>query len=114
MKEVPSDMFRDCSSMEAITLPASIKSIGSSAFEGCTSLSSIVIPIGVKDMGGSAFAKCANLMDVTVQGIAPPKISGSTFAKSTEKEGTLHVKSNAYNAFTNNKQWNRFLTIVKQ
>ena len=53
-------------------------------------------------------------MDVTMMGITPPKISNSTFSKTTEKEGILHVKSNAYNAYTANKQWSRFLTIEKK
>ena len=65
----------------------------------------------MKEIGGSAFDKCANLMDVYVQGVTPVKISGSTFSKATEKEGTLHVKRSAKNGYSSDKQWKRFLTI---
>ena len=88
-----------------------MKEIGSSAFEGCSSLQEITIPITVKSIGGSAFDKCASLTDIYVMGITPVKISGSTFAKSTEKEGTLHVKKSAKSNYENDKQWKKFLNV---
>ena len=53
-------------------------------------------------------------MTVHVASVIPIKISSGTFSKGTEKEGTLYVKQSAYDAYSQDKQWRRFLNIVKE
>ena len=48
-------------SLESITIPNSVTSIGESAFYGCSSLKSIVIPDSVTSIGKFAFSDCGNL-----------------------------------------------------
>ena len=45
------DTFYNCSSLESVIIPESVKKIGNEAFEGCTSLKSIIIPESVKKIG---------------------------------------------------------------
>lgn len=52
--------FVGCS-IESITIPNSVASIGDCAFEGCHSLESIIIPNSVTSIGGGAFDGCDNL-----------------------------------------------------
>ena len=49
--------FSDCSSLNSITFPNSVKNIGDFAF-GNTSLTSITIPKSVTSIGNGAFAHC--------------------------------------------------------
>ena len=58
--------FEDCSSLQSITIPASVTSIGDSAFEDCSSLQSVTIPDSVTSIGDSAFEDCSSLLSVTI------------------------------------------------
>ena len=58
--------FSDCSSLTSITIPENVASIGYSAFNGCSSLSSVIIPESVTSIGKLAFAWCSNLITITV------------------------------------------------
>jgi hypothetical protein len=53
--------FCDCTSLESINIPSSLKNIGEEAFANCTSLSSIVIPDSVTSIGKNAFYNCTSL-----------------------------------------------------
>jgi hypothetical protein len=50
----------------AVTIPASVTSIGSYAFYGCTSLTSVTIPSGVTEIGMRAFSDCTRLTSITI------------------------------------------------
>lgn len=56
--------FRDCISLQSITIPNSITSIGNSAFTGCRLLHTITIPHSVTSIGEYAFRNCKNLESV--------------------------------------------------
>lgn len=59
--EVGEDMFRDCTSLEKITLPEHLKAIGIQAFANCSSLQGIEIPSTVKSIDSQAFFSCTNM-----------------------------------------------------
>ena len=50
--------FSDCKSLQSVTIPNSVTSIGDEAFSGCDSLQSITIPNSVTSIGGGAFSGC--------------------------------------------------------
>ena len=58
--------FLDCATLESVTLPDSITTIGSQAFSGCSSLTSITIPDGVEIIESSLFFKCNSLTNVII------------------------------------------------
>ena len=93
--------------------PVTLTSIGSSAFEGCGSLKSISLPLSLKSIGSSAFDKCNSLIDVYAPAATPVKISGNSFSKVTMKEGILHVKNGMTDNYYLDKQWKKFINIVK-
>lgn len=74
VREIGSYAFRNCTSLERVTIQggsAVVGSggggvVGSSAFEGCVKLTSVSIPAGVEAIEDSAFRDCAKLANVTI------------------------------------------------
>jgi hypothetical protein len=59
--------FEVCTSLESITLPNSLTSIGPGAFSGCSSLTSITLPPhSLTSIGRGAFAGCTSLTSITL------------------------------------------------
>ena len=67
IKSLEDEIFKNCTSLESVTLPDHLVSIGSSTFKGCSSLTSIVIPNTVQQIGSSAFEDCTSLSSVIVK-----------------------------------------------
>ena len=55
-----------CDSLQQITIPASVTSIGKSAFSGLSSLQQITIPDSVTTIGDNAFRDCGSLRQITI------------------------------------------------
>lgn len=51
---VPSEMFKQCTSLTVITIPNSVTSIGQNAFSNCSGLTSVTIPDSVTSIGRNA------------------------------------------------------------
>ena len=58
--------FSRCSSLQSVTIPNSVTSIGIRAFNGCSSLQSVTIPNSVSSIGDWAFSRCSSLQSVTI------------------------------------------------
>lgn len=50
--------FSSCKSLQSVTIPNSVTSIGDGAFSDCKSLQSITIPNSVRNIGNNAFRGC--------------------------------------------------------
>ena len=59
-------VFKGCTSLESITIPATATSLGTNVFEGCTNLASITIPSSVTSIGSNTFDGCTRLTTVTI------------------------------------------------
>ena len=66
VKSIGECAFLYCSSLQNIVLPSGLESIEYNTFAGCASLKSIVIPESVKSIGESAFSDCASLEEITI------------------------------------------------
>jgi len=64
--------FRDCTTLESISMPGITGSIGEEAFEGCTALQSISLPEVTGDIGNYTFNGCTALQNVSL-----PRVTGS-------------------------------------
>lgn len=58
--------FECCKSLQSITIPNSVTSIGYGVFELCESLQSVTIPNSVTNIGDGAFRWCYSLQSVTI------------------------------------------------
>ncbi len=78
--------FSGCKSLEKITIPDSVTSIGIEAFYGCTSLESITIPASVTSIGDGAFEDCTSLTEITI-GRGVTSIGYEAFENCTSLKG---------------------------
>jgi hypothetical protein len=58
--------FKDCAKLEAINLPAGLKSIGVYGFYGCSKVSQLTLSPGIIHMGMYAFARCTAIPSVVI------------------------------------------------
>ncbi|MCR4840646.1 MAG: leucine-rich repeat protein [Lachnospiraceae bacterium] len=58
--------FDNCRYLKSITIPSNVTSIGKYAFCGCESLQSVTIPGSVRTIGEYAFYNCKSLKSVTI------------------------------------------------
>ena len=56
--------FRNCTSLQSITIPDGVENINKSAFEGCTALETVNLPKSLKTIYSSAFSGCTSLKTV--------------------------------------------------
>lgn len=68
IKNIASDAFARCTSLESVSFPSSVSQISTSAFAGCTSLTSVSIPGAVSEIQTSAFEGCMLLTSVAFPG----------------------------------------------
>lgn len=57
--------FGDCSSLEKIEIPGSVKTILGGTFSGCTALKTVVLNEGVSEVKGGAFSGCVALENIS-------------------------------------------------
>ena len=65
-KVICDEAFSMFSSLQSVTIPNSVTSIGNSAFSECRSLQSITIPDSVTSIGDWTFWRCSSLQNVTI------------------------------------------------
>ncbi len=63
-----SEAFKDCTSLEDISLPSTLTTIEEYAFSGCTSLTSVTLPSSLTELEDYAFSGCDNLTDIYFEG----------------------------------------------
>ena len=68
--EIESRAFEYCFSLNSITLPNSVKTIGSYAFMGCRNLKTVSFGTGLQLIGERAFCMCQNLSNVYISDLA--------------------------------------------
>lgn len=78
---IDAEAFKNCSTLESITIWADLTTIGDSAFEGCTSLTEISIPNETTHIGKRAFMNCTSLSSALIWG--DPDIDDYSFAGCT-------------------------------
>jgi hypothetical protein len=55
-----------CTSLESVTIPTSVTTIGESAFSYCNKLKSVIIPTSVTSIDKETFWMCTSLISVTI------------------------------------------------
>ena len=86
-----------------IVLPANYKggsySIGNNAFRGNTTMESVTIPASVTSIGECAFSGCSNLTSIYAESSLPSWLAGDAFAEHYNSV-TLYVPAGAKAAYT--------------
>lgn len=67
--------FRGCSNLRAVQIPAAHKvEIGDYCFQDCVSLEIVSVPFELKSIGSHAFTGCANLREVYIDSLVRPNL----------------------------------------
>ena len=127
--------FYKCSGVASINIPATVTSIGSSAFEECSGLTSLTLNEGLENIKGSAFESCMGLKSITLpstintillnafkncKGVTDvycysegiPNTDDAAFDSTPTETATLHVPTNAVDAYKTAWPWSDFQSIV--
>ena len=66
MTNIPSEGFKNCTSVETINLPSNISNIYYEAFMGCTSLKNVNIPSTITTLNTRLFKGCTSLEEIVL------------------------------------------------
>ncbi|MBR3820662.1 MAG: leucine-rich repeat protein, partial [Kiritimatiellae bacterium] len=66
IRGIDGSAFRNCTSIERVTVPKNFISISDRMFYNCSSLKSVTIHDGIKNIGDSAFSGCSSLSDIII------------------------------------------------
>lgn len=97
-------VFRNPTSIETVSLPSTLKTIGEGVFAQCCNMSSITLPEGLTSIGGGAFAKCRNL-NITIPD-SVTTILGNIFGNTVNI--TVYANSDSYARIYANKRGIKF------
>ena len=94
--------FQGCASLQTVTIPGSVVSIGEIAFANCGQLTAVTIPGSVVSIGESAFVNCGGIKTLTisdgVQSIGARAFKGcNKIASVTIPEGVTSIGADAFN-----------------
>lgn len=91
------------STLQSVTIPYGVQTIGQTAFYCCTSLQSVQIPQSVESIGENSFSNCSNLQSITIPSLVST-IPANTFAGCTSLQNVTigsSVETISSNAFEN-------------
>lgn len=83
------------------------------AFEDCHSLEAITVPSSVKEISTRAFDDCDKLTSITCLALAPPKCSTYCFGYNREPEITLYVPVGCKENYAAAEIWSKFKEIIE-
>ncbi len=63
---IGANAFSGCTSLENVSLPASVIEIGDAAFANCTALKAIALPDAARVIGAGAFENCDTLTEIAI------------------------------------------------
>lgn len=85
-------MYRKPTSIESVSLPSTLKTIGDGVFAECCNLSNVTLPDGLTSIGVGAFAKCSGL-NITI----PDSVTTITeYIFGNTVNVTIYANSNSY------------------
>lgn len=90
LEYIGNSAFNGCSSLKAIEIPNSVKTIYGAAFSGCESLKSVVIGNSVERIDQFAFYGCTSLKSIAI----PPSVTSLEFSQVFDDKSLKKVFSN--------------------
>lgn len=79
MRTIGSDAFADCVSLTSVSMNSGITDVGSWVFSGCTALEEVTIPTSLEELGSSMFMGCTSLTSVAWGNTGSSEIGASAF-----------------------------------
>lgn len=111
--ETINNCFRNCNSIETLSMPNSVRTIVNSACYNCTALKTITLSSKLESIGYNAFAECPELRTIYAKSTVPPSIDASTFPNGAYMFATVYVPKGTHSAYKNADAWSNFANIVE-
>lgn len=111
--ETINNCFRNCNSIETLSMPNSVKYIISSACYGCTALKTITLSSKLESIGYNAFNNCPELRTIYAKSTTPPSIGASTFPNGAFMYATVYIPKGTLSTYKNANVWSNFANIVE-
>lgn len=64
--KIENSAFSNCTALESIDIPGSVKSCGNNAFEECSSLARVTLDEGIETLGNEVFFACTSLESIDI------------------------------------------------
>ena len=101
--------FYNCDNLTSVVIPDSVTSIGWFAFSGCTSLTSITIPDSITSIDDQVFLDCTRLTSIAIPN-SVTSIGNRTFYNcSNLADITFNGTTAQWNAITKDIEWNNYV-----
>lgn len=114
-QSVGNSFFAGCTSLKDVKLGNNLKSIEGSSysypFDNCTSLQKLTLPASVERISNLAFVNCKNLNSLRILRKTPPTIDYGTFSSFDTSVCTLHVPAGTKAAYEAAIGWSAFKEI---
>ena len=100
------------SKFSEVVIEEGVVSIGKLAFNNCSSIQSLTLPSTLKTISDNAFENCSGLLDVYCYAENVPNAANNSFTASAVASTTLHVPASGMSAYRSTEPWSYFGSIV--
>ena len=104
--------FYNCTVLESIILPNTIKTLTQAMFQKCQKLPSITIPASVTKIDQLAFDACYVLKDVVCLNTTPPTLGNSVF-RNTSGSLVIYVHDAVVDTYKAESGWSSYASKIK-
>ena len=103
--------FKDCTELQGIELPSTIKIIYAQAFYNCQMLDDLVIPASVSTISHEAFANCKNLKSITFLSNSPAILIVNNVFDNLPEDYVIYVPEEAVDTYK--EEWSLFADHIQ-
>lgn len=114
LQAIENTCFNGCTMLQdTVKLPPLLKELPDQMFFGCTNLEAVILPADLRTIGQYAFAGCFNMSYLQCLGSTPPYLNSAegTFDGISKDNFTVVVPADAVSAYRNTSGWNEFKRI---
>ena len=108
---IGADAFKSCTSLGVVNLTKGLKKIESGAFQYCSRLNYIILPEGLTDIGTKSFSGCSSLTSIYCNNVTPNTCANDAFDNNTYNTAKLIVPYGAKTAYQSAEGWKNFKNI---
>ncbi|MDE5997310.1 MAG: leucine-rich repeat protein, partial [Muribaculaceae bacterium] len=109
--EIYDNEFYGCTNLQNVKIGDGVKSFGKYAFSGCSKIDSFEFGRSVTRIGEEAFSDCTAMTSLTSRNPVPPVCGSQALDDINKWDCTLHVPTNALEAYKEAPQWKNFFFI---
>jgi hypothetical protein len=111
VKNIEHATFASCQALTSVKLCEGVKTVGDGTFQDDSTLEMISLPASLDTIDGWAFANCPGLKVIECNGMTPPAMHSDAFINSDLTETSLCVPYGSVDAYRNAPVWKNFKHI---